>query len=562
MLKNGKTVPIWKKAIILFVLIAFASVNTLAFAATDSECAEVKIVINQKLSFERQAFDAKIVISNGLSSASLQNIDIQLIFLDRNKQPVIATQDPNAAEALFFYRTDSSTGIDSWNGNGTIQNSSKAEIHWLIIPTSGAAGSDALGNIYYVGANVTYTLEGKTSTVTVNPDYIMVKPLPELTLDYFLPKDVYGDDPFTSEIEPIIPFHLGVRIKNDGLGVSKNTQIESAQVKIVENKQGLLVDYGIQASFVGNQRIKNSLLLEFGDVLSNQSQVGRWIMTSSLSGEFTKFDATFTHADNLGGALTSVIKAVNTHTLIHDVRVDLPGRDDALDFLAKDVDVFRVYESEGIDTVVNDLSAGATISYNEHQGELHFPQTAGFVYAKISDPWQGRVDITQIQRNDGKTIPAENIWFSKTRDKNDLSWHYFINIFDFNSTGWYEFNYIKKHDPEKIKDIHGRIYSTQAGGFNFANIAVTLAFQNNANGTIESWATLTDVNGEYEFKNLIPGTYSLQIEPLDISIVARDGSQEFVFNKHANDIITFTIKDDLAIEIASSNALTLSAEVK
>ena len=42
--------------------------------------------------------------------------------------------------------------------------------------------------------------------------------MPLLTLDYFLPEDVYGDDPQTAIIEPSELFSLGVRVRNDGWG--------------------------------------------------------------------------------------------------------------------------------------------------------------------------------------------------------------------------------------------------------------------------------------------------------------------------------------------------------
>ncbi|MDO4724735.1 MAG: hypothetical protein Q4A97_08245 [Comamonadaceae bacterium] len=45
--------------------------------AQEADCAEVKIVIEQKLSLERQAFDAHMVIRNGLD-APLTNVKVAL----------------------------------------------------------------------------------------------------------------------------------------------------------------------------------------------------------------------------------------------------------------------------------------------------------------------------------------------------------------------------------------------------------------------------------------------------------------------------------------------------
>ncbi|MEN8221374.1 MAG: hypothetical protein ABFS56_34530, partial [Pseudomonadota bacterium] len=163
------------------------------------------------------------------------------------------------------------------------------------------------------------------------------------------------------EIEPPVPYTLGVRIKNDGHGVARQLKIESAQPRIVENELGLLIGFEIIGSSVNNQPANPSLLIDFGDIEASKTAVGRWQMITTLSGEFTEFNANFTHADELGGELTSLIEATNTHFLEKDVLVDLPGRDDIRDFLAKDGDILRVYESHGLDTEVNDHSGNATL---------------------------------------------------------------------------------------------------------------------------------------------------------------------------------------------------------
>ena len=62
--------------------------------------------------------------------------------------------------------------------------------------------------------------------------------------------------------------------------------------------------------------------------------MGRWDMMTTLSGRFIDFTASYTHADELGGQLTSLIDTINTHTLVQDVLVDLPGRDGIRDYLA------------------------------------------------------------------------------------------------------------------------------------------------------------------------------------------------------------------------------------
>ncbi|SHH51441.1 hypothetical protein SAMN02745124_00782 [Desulfofustis glycolicus DSM 9705] len=127
-------------------------------------------------------------------------------------------------------------GIDDINGGGSVTASTTADIHWLIIPAPASVEGAAVDKLYFVGARLTYTLGGEEQETVVTPDSIRVKPLPMLTLDYFLPDEVYGDDPFTPQVEPSVPFSLGVRITNNGQGTAHALKIDSAQPKIVSNE--------------------------------------------------------------------------------------------------------------------------------------------------------------------------------------------------------------------------------------------------------------------------------------------------------------------------------------
>ena len=322
--------------------------------AADSVCAEVKLEIRQELTLERQAFDAHMRITNGLTNIALQDVNIEVRFIDANGNTVAASYDPNDTAALFFIRLDTMENINDVTGNGTVDPVTAADIHWLIIPAQGASNGVPQGTLYYVGATLTYTIGGEEHVTEVTPDYILVKPMPNLMLDYFLTHDVYGDDAFTPETEPSIPFTLGVRVKNTGFGTARNLKINSAQPQITDNQQGLLIGFEITGCEVNGQPASKTLLASFGDIAPTKSAIARWIMLCTLSGQFVEFKADWSHSDELGGELTSLLEAVTTHFLVRDVLVDLPGRDANKDFLAKDADVYRVYESETVDTVVTD----------------------------------------------------------------------------------------------------------------------------------------------------------------------------------------------------------------
>jgi len=485
-------------------------------SAQEGLCAVVSIQIQQKASLERQAFTAELDINNGLTTSAITGVGVNIVFTDANGNSVVATTDPNNTAASFFLRQDSLSGINATDGTGTVAPSTTAAMRWLIIPAPGSAGTSPAGALYWVGATLTYTLADQAQTVNVTPASITVLPQPQLQLDYFLPNDVYADDAFTAQVEPPVPFTLGVRVTNSGAGTAHDMRIDSAQPKIIDNQQGLLIGFQLLDSHVDDQPGANTLLINFGDIAPQQSRVGRWDMETTLSGQFIDFTASFTHADSLGGALTSLLSGVNTHTLIHDVLVDLAGRDKVLDFLARDADVPRVYESDGTNDSVVDVSANATIgTSNNGQTSLSFPAAAGLVYVQMPDPFHGQLASTSAVRSDGKTLPSANVWFSKTRNA-DHSWAYFINVFDTNSTGQYSFT---GGGATNNGSLSGRVFDDIDGNgiqdINESGIGIVGVHLHGttASATVDFDAA-TDSNGEYQFAGLGAGTYTLTVSAL------------------------------------------------
>lgn len=420
-----RSVGRWFTAVLVLVL-WMAPARTFA---EGSVCARVRIEIPQELTLERQGFEARMTIHNGVLGVPLENISVDLLFSDAQGQPVLATSDPNNVSAKFFLRLQTGSSIPS-----TVPGENSARITWLIIPAPGAGGANPQGQMYSVGATLRYRAGGQNYEVSVSPDTIFVKPMPLLLIDYFLPREVYGDEPFTPAVEPPVPYSLGVRVANTGHGLAKNVRIESGQPTIVDNQQGLLVDFRIAGTEVNGQSASSSLLCNFGDIPANRSGVGRWTMTSSLSGRFTEFSAYYTHADDLGGKLTSLIDGTpRTHVLVWNVAVDLPGRDGVRDFLARDGNTLSVFESDNLDSPVADQSSSALL--NSAGGSLAIlPQpVSGFLYVQKPDPYDGGRVIVQARRSDGKTLNAANAWFSKTFDYTTKKWVSHVNLFDVNN---------------------------------------------------------------------------------------------------------------------------------
>lgn len=445
----------WPRSLVRsLAILLVASLYAVTASAQQTLCARVQIEIAQELVLERQAFDARMRMGNGLDTIAIENLGITVTFADEDGNPVLASSDPQHPTALFFIAVESVDGItgDISAGTGAIAPASSGEIHWLIIPAPGA-GDDPQGRVYSIGATVEYSLGGVAQALEVAPDTITVQPMPELVVDYFLTEEVYGDDPLTQgTIEPSEPFTLGVRVRNGGAGLARNITIDSAQPRI-ENPQGLLIGFQIDGSFINDLPAQPSLLLNFGDIGLGASKVGRWIMQTSLAGEFVSFGADFTHSDALGGRLTSLITGASSHLLVRDVRVDLPGRDGVRDFLSGD-GVYRVYESDSIDSDVDDRSGNYALQHVSTSETISIydlvtpsPPMAGMLYVKLDDPFDGWKEVVSVVRGDGKRLPKENAWFSKSGFGAETE--HFFNLFDVNRGGNYR---IKLDVPPDVAD--------------------------------------------------------------------------------------------------------------
>ena len=415
-----------------FLLLA---ISWLPAFAQETVCARVKIEIKQELTLERQAFDAELRITNTLPATTLDFVKVDVWVTDENGQQVSVTTDPNNLSAAFFLRQTRTEHIDNTDGTGQVAASTTAIANWVLIPAPGSAGITPLGKRYLVGATLRYQFGTETHVLELTPDAITVRPMPELTLDYFLTRDVQADNPMTPEVEPPEPYTLGVRVKNNGVGAARQLKIESAQPRIIANEQGLLANFVILGSYVQDMPVNNSLLIDFGDVPGNAAKMGRWVMESNLAGTFVDFTATFTHSDELGGALTSLLQETNAHLLVRDVRVDLPGRDLVRDFLSVDGTQYRVYESEGQDSDVSDRSSEAVLSTNGGNYRLELPASQGFLYVRKPDPLQGQMALGAVVRGDAKQIAPENVWLSRTRNPTTQAWEHWFNVFDVNSPG-------------------------------------------------------------------------------------------------------------------------------
>ncbi|MBI5885119.1 MAG: hypothetical protein HZB85_00845 [Deltaproteobacteria bacterium] len=392
----------------------------------ETACSKVSLEILQEATVERVAFDAKLVLTNNMPDKDLAELRVDVSIKDA---------DGNIRNDVFFIKTSAMQNISGVDGTGIVKAGTAAEAHWLIIPSPGAGGQTAIGLPYWVGATITYAIAGKQEVVPVNPDKITVKPMPQIILDYFMPFNVLGDNPFTPQVEAPVPFPLAVRVLNDGYGAALNFKIDSAQPKITSNDQGLLVDFKLLGSQVNDSSVSPALTVQFGDLGSKKAGTAYWEMISTLSGRFEKFDVSFSHSSELGGELTSLIKETNAYYLARRIKVNLPGRDNKLDYLAdtdKDAEHLpdAIYESEIPNGSKNrdDARAPVHVETPVSTPSRPTPQSSavsmtvttvntGWVYVKLPDPSQGMLKLLDVVRGDGVHLDSNNFWVERGLDR-------------------------------------------------------------------------------------------------------------------------------------------------
>lgn len=408
-------------------------------------CARVVLEVKQEAVLTRDAFEAKLELSNNTASP-ITDLDVAIKVTDLNGQDVTSLfgiGDPEHNNLI---------------GDSTVGPNATGGLTWTIVPSADAAPTEE--TTYFVSGTLNYVQDGLPVSIPLQPSDIAVLPSADLKLKYFQQRDVFSDDPHTAIIEPSIPFSLAVAVENCGGGIAKNLRITSGQPEIVENEKGLFIDFAIIAAQLDGDPLTPSLTVDFGNIAPGQLKTARWLMQSSLHGHFINYEASFEHENPLGDLDLSLINSVQIFELIHEVLDPRDGVDALPDFLTNDlpdpVDLAdTVHLSDGTTAPVAVVQAAAATAPTT--GTLNVPLTAtlpeGFCYLRIPEPSNGTFRLTSVLRSDGKVIPfGRNVW---TTDRTFLDHglpplrENILHLFDHNSTGSYTLQYAILPPPDQ-----------------------------------------------------------------------------------------------------------------
>lgn len=411
-------------------------------------CARVKLQIDQEAVLSRDAFHASLTLNN-LGDVDLESVTIYLQATLLNGSPANVGQ--------FHFEAPATSGFTGALGNTLVQGGT-ATLDWTIIPTDLAAPT--ADTPYLIGGKVSYLKGGELVEFDMAPAPITARPIPKLTVKYFMQRDVFSDDPHTDVVEPSIPFSLGVMVENTGAGIANDLTLESSQPRIIENEKGLLIDFNILSTEVGGVGQSPGLKADFGSIGAGQRKVGRWLMTSSLHGHFIDYQADMQHQDIKGRDRPPIITGTEIHEMIRSVRADRVTDDSLPDFLVNDVpDIAdlpdRLHLSTGgIETVSSVITPNSSTAPSA--GQLNVTLTAsmpaGWSFLTVLEPSNGSFQLTGITRSDGKVILMNtNAWVTDrtfigfgTRPIRENKLH----LLDHNSTGSYTLHYAAIVPPD------------------------------------------------------------------------------------------------------------------
>lgn len=423
--------------------------------SSSSVCASITLQFSQTMTMTRQAFRGTLTVFNGNETTAME--DVKLSLEVRDEDGALATAHEFQVNAESLNKFDGELSLESgWSlaanetGVATI----------LFIPTKYAAPTEA--KKYSFGGTLSYIdpFTGLEVTRDLYPVTLTVKPSPNLEMTYFMQRDIFGDDPLTTDVvEPMEPAEFSLLINNVGYGDATNVRMVTEQPKIIENEKGLFIDFELLSSQLNGGEhtlaMGGSVPTEFGTIQAHGTTYAQWWMQSTLLGHFTEYDIKATHVTSYGNEDLSLLDTVTIHELIRSIKVPTEEDNILTGFLVNDITDAEdmpdmLYLSDGVIESVSGTTE-ATISKNSDTEYMLTvtPLQAGWNYGSLVDPTFGKQDIVRIVRqSDGTEINLRNIWQTDRtlRDGKDPLYENRIHFVD--KFGTTEESYLLTFEPK------------------------------------------------------------------------------------------------------------------
>lgn len=406
--------------------------------SSSSVCSSVGLQFSQSMVMTRQAFLGTLTINNSHEFETLKNIRLNLSVT--NEDNVVAT---NHEFQINTKDTDNLTFNADGSWNLASQESGVATIEF--IPTKYAAPTEP--KEYTFGGTLSYVdpFTGLEVTRDLFPVTMTVKPSPNLEIDYFMQRDILGDDPLTKDVvEPMIPSEFSLLIHNVGTGDAKNVRMTTKQPEITDNEKGLLVDFQIKTSQLNGEAetavMGENVTTDFGTIEAGRTAYAQWWLTSSLLGHFTDYKVEATHVTSYDNPDLSLLDTVRIHELIRGIRVDEAASPKVTGFMVNDIPDAEdfpdmMYLTDGtVAPVVKAADAKLSDSGSDYTLTV-IPSAKGWNYISIPDPTKGGQKLISV---DGDTnLDTRKVWQTDRtlRDGKDPIDEYLIHVVDYFKEG-------------------------------------------------------------------------------------------------------------------------------
>jgi len=375
-----------------------------------SVCATITLKFAQSVTMTRQAFRGTLTIFNGHETAPMQQVKLNLIVQDASGNQVSSHE--------FQINTESVDKLTAIDGTGKLDAQETGTATILFIPTKYAAPT--IPQEYSFGGKLSYLdpFTGTTVERDLYPVTLTVKPSPDLSLTYFMQRDVLGDDALTTDVvESMEPAEFSLLINNKGYGDATKVNIHSSQPEIIDNQKGLLIDFKIIGSSLNGAPSSFGITdINFGTIPAGKCTYGQWWFTSTLLGHFVDYDISLTHGTSYDNPDLTLISDVSIHQLIRSIQADSASTiragfmvDDQVD--GEDMPDI-LYLTDG---TTREVSLTTNVLFTKNSETVYTmkvtPTKVGWTYGVFEDPVLGKQKLLSVTRtSDGKSINLRNIW--------------------------------------------------------------------------------------------------------------------------------------------------------
>lgn len=390
-------------------------------------CAKITLQLEQTMTLTRPAIRGTLNVKNGHDSSQMTDIILKIIIKDEDGKIATEREFQIIVENLngFLGSLDLTSG---W----TLASQQTGTAKVLLIPSKYAAPLEPKN--YLFGGTLSYVdpFTGLRVTREFIPQKLTVNPSPDLELTYLMQRDVYGDDPLTTDkVEPMEEAEFALIINNKGYGEAKNVRMLTEQPKITENEKGLFIDFDIISSQVnGNPAtlsLGQTIANDFGSIAARSQSYAQWWLRSTLLGHFTSYEVEANHVTSYGNQDLSLVDTVTIHEMVHGFT---PKSNMKRGWLVNDIadaddmpDVVYFTDATQQSLYMATATTGRK-SDTEYQLTMT-SKTAGWNYGSVADPTNGKQKLVKIVRqSDGVEMPVDNVWQTDRTLRDGRDWLY------------------------------------------------------------------------------------------------------------------------------------------